>query len=402
MHRVQSHAHHYVPEWYQRRFLPPRTNKYYYLDLQPETIVQHGHVHQRRAIRHLGPDSCFYKNDLYALNFGGRTTDEMEQFFFGAIDSLGCGAVAEFASFEGITDEVVESFRYFNAYMGAQRFRTPRGLLEMKKRFGWRQQLPTLVVLRSMFEAYATMWSEGVWEIVRARQSPTKFLVTDNPVTFYCKVMFSSEWTYPNDPRLEQIGTRTIFPLGLDSCLVVTHLQLVRNLLATPTEFRENARYFDQTMKHLGEIQFGRELTEDEVLRINYILKRRATRYVAAVEREWLFPERHVSTTEWRALDEDWFLLPHLWKVPFHAGIVAGNDRGSTFAADEHGRHPWERGYEDKRLHDREWALHGRSRKEWAKRRSGKARAMVDPRMRGNFGDELMDDFLRKQDALTA
>jgi len=248
MHRVQSHAHHYVPEWYQRRFLPPRTNKYYYLDLQPETIVQHGHAHQRRAVRHLGPDSCFYKDDLYALNFGGRTTDEMEQFFFGAIDSLGCGAVAEFASFEGITDEVVESFRYFNAYMGAQRFRTPRGLLEMKKRFGWRQQLPTLVVLRSMFEAYATMWSEGVWEIVRARQSPTKFLVTDNPVTFYCKVMFSSEWTYPNDPRLEQIGTRTIFPLGLDSCLVVTHLQLVRNLWATPTEFRENARYFDQTM----------------------------------------------------------------------------------------------------------------------------------------------------------
>jgi len=96
-------------------------------------------------------------------------------------------------------------------------------------------------------------------------------------------------------------------------------------------------------MKHLGDIQYGRELEEDEVLRINYILKKRATRYVAAVDREWLYPERHVSTTEWRALDDDWFLLPHLWKVGFTTGIFAGGAKGgATFAADEYGRHPWQ------------------------------------------------------------
>src|ERR1700751_2881945 len=131
MRRVQSHAHHYVPGWYQRRFLLPQTSKYFYLDLQPETIVQDGHAHQRRAIRHLGPDSCFYKNDLYALDFGGQTTDEMEQFFFGMIDNFGSGAVAQLAEFEGITDKVVESFQHFLGYMGAQRFRTPRGLEEI-------------------------------------------------------------------------------------------------------------------------------------------------------------------------------------------------------------------------------------------------------------------------------
>ena len=143
----------------------------------------------------------------------------------------------------------------------------------------------------------------------------------DNPVTFYCKVMFTSEWTYPNDASLKQIGTRTIFRLGLDSCLIITHLQLVRNLWATPTESRENARYYDQTMKHLGEIQFGRELEEDEVLRINYILKQRSTQYVAAVERGWLYPERYVSTKEWRDLDNDWFLLPHSWKACFSGNL---------------------------------------------------------------------------------
>jgi hypothetical protein len=46
------------------------------------------------------------------------------------------------------------------------------------------------------------------------------------------------------------------------------------------------------------------------VLRTNYILKRRATRYVAAAEEEWLYPERRVSTTDWPQLDDDWFLFP--------------------------------------------------------------------------------------------
>jgi len=399
MHRVQSHAHHYVPEWYQRRFLPSGLSKYYYLDLHPETIVQDGHAHQRKAVRHLGPDSCFYKNDLYALNFAGQTTDELEQFFFGTIDNDSPRAVAQFGDFHGIDDGVCESFQPFVRYMGAQRFRTPRGLEEIKRQFAWDQN-STLVVLTRLFQAYATMWTEGVWEMVRAGQSPTKFLVTDNPVTFYCKVMFTSEWTYPNDPSLKQIGTRTIFPLGLDSCLIITHLQLVRNLWATPTEFRENARYYDQTMKHLGEIQFGRELEEGEVLRINYILKQRATRYVAAVEREWLYPERYVSTKEWRDLDDDWFLLPHLWKVSFSGGIFAGGKNGPTFAADEYGRHPWQRRFQDKRQHDLEWLRHVRSQQEWAKKRVGKSRARVDGRLRGDVGDKIMDDFLREQGLL--
>jgi hypothetical protein len=46
---------------------------------------------------------------------------------------------------------------------------------------------------------------------------------------------------------------------------------------------------------------------------------------MAAAEEEWLYPERHVSTTEWADLDEDWFLFPHLWKVPFHREIIVGH-----------------------------------------------------------------------------
>ncbi len=329
------------------------------------------------------------------------TTDELEKFFFGMIDNIGPKAVAAMASFQGITDKICEAFQPFVHYMGAQRFRTPRGLEEIKRRFAWDEGNSTLYVLTEVFQSYATMWTEGVWEIARATQSPTKFLVTDNPVTFYCKVLFKDEWTYPNDPSLKQIGTRTIFPLGLDSCLIITHLQLVRNLWSVPTELRENPRYYDQTMKHLGDIQYGRELEEDEVLRINHVLKQRATHYVAAVDRDWLYPERRVSTTDWRALDNDRFLLPHVWKVGFTTGVYAGGAKGAHFAADEYGRHPWQRRFQDRRQHDIEWFQYERSKQEWAKKRVGKSRAMTDERIgRHSVDDKMMDDFLREQGLL--
>src|SRR5207302_1774366 len=108
-------------------------------------------------------------------------------------------------------------------------------------------------------DAHGNMWTDGVWEIVRAGRTSTKFIVSDDPVTFYCKNVFTDEWTYPHDVSLRRIGTRTIFPLGPESCLIITHLQLIRKPWATPTEFRENARSFEQTLRYMGDIQFGRE-----------------------------------------------------------------------------------------------------------------------------------------------
>ena len=178
----------------------------------------------------MGTNRCFYKDDLYALSFGKQTTDAMERMFFGPVDNFGRNAVVRFAEFEEITDDIVEAFRHLTPYMGAQRFRTPRGLDEIKKRATWNDHPnATLLALGEIFQAYTTMWTEGTWEIVRAKQSPTKFVLTDDPVTFYCRRVFPSEWTYPEDVNLKSIGTRTLFPLGIDSCLIITHLQMVRN-----------------------------------------------------------------------------------------------------------------------------------------------------------------------------
>ena len=398
MRQQQSHAHHYVPQWYQRRFLPAGRTKFFYLDLHPEIVVRDGVSHQRQALLRWGPGRCFYERDLYTLQLGKWTTDEVERYFFGAVDARGRDAVAVFANYEGLKGpDVGRAFQSLVPYMGAQRFRTPKALDLIKKRLGGVDHNETLDLMGRMFQLHGTMWTEGVWEIARARRSPTKFIVTDEPVMFYNRSMFPSTWVYPEDANHKEIGTRTLFPLGLDSCLIITHLQLVRNPWATPTEFRVNARSYATAMKHLGDIQFGRELEEDEVRRINHILKKRAARYIAAGEEEWLYPERQASVTDWPQLEADWFLLPHLWKVPFTTGIMAGYRDGSKWASDEYGHHPWNPGYQNEIVRQRERNTFERAKREWAKRREGRSRARVDRFSHGDVADSMMDDYLREE-----
>ena len=391
-----------MPRWYQKRFLQPGQSKFFYLDLKPDTVVCDGVAHVRDALLRWGPKKCFYRDDLYTLRFGRQTTDELEKSFFGTIDDRGCAAVDHFANFQGVADRATELHKPLVAYIGAQRFRTPRALDDIQKRYVLTStdQNPALAAMRMEFQSYSALWSEGIWEIVRARESATKFIVSDHPVTFYCKHVFPSEWQYPNDVSLKQIGTRTIFPLGLDSCLIITHLQLVRNPWSTPTEFRANARFFGRTLVDVRNIQFGRELEEDEVLRINSILKRRATRYIAAAEEEWLYPESRASTTEWSQLDHDWFLLPHLWNVKFTTGIMTGSRDGPVFAMDEYGRRPWDRNYENREQREREWETFERAKHEWARTRLGKSTSRVDDGFGRDFGNEFMQRYLREQGLL--
>jgi hypothetical protein len=391
---TQAHVHHYVPQWYQRRFLPPGRTKFHYLDLHPDTVVSGKVRYQRRALLHWGPARCFYKDDLYTLKLGNWTTDQIEKRFFGEIDNRGRKAVELFGDYNGYRNEVGQAFQNLTPYMDAQRFRTPRGLDWIKKKADLSDHRQTLVLMQRVFQLHATMWAEGVWEIAKARHSPTKFIVTDEPVTFFNRRVFPGECPYPGGFELDQIGTRTLFPLGLDSCLIITHTQLVRNPWINPNETRVNPRAYQPTMTYLLDIQFGRELEQDEVLRINFILKKRATRYIAAAEGEWLYPERRASTTDWSKLDNDWFLFPHLYKVPFKTGTMAGYKNGSRWAQDEYGRRPNNPKYNDEKLRDKEWETHLRAQKEWAKKRSGRSVAHIDKFEHDEVFDKLMQDYL--------
>lgn len=396
-----AHRNHYVPEWYQRRFLLGGATQFYRLDLDPETLTSPGGKrYQRRALLRWGPARCFFQDDLYTLKLGGWGTDEIERRFFGPIDLQGEKGISFFADFS-MRDGMHEAFQALVVYMDAQRMRTPRGLDWLISRSPIPSQNLILMALERIFQLHATMWTEGTWEIAYAHNSPTKLLLTDGPVTFYNRKAFpgSVGCTYPADVNLSEVGTRTIFPLGAEACLIITHVQLIRDPWTNPRRPRVNARSYSPSMIHLGHIQFGRELDEDEVLRINFILKQRATRYIAAAEEEWLYPERHASVTHWSKLDHDWFLFPHLYKVPFSGGIIIGHEDGTSFVVDEHGRQRDHPEYQDKRLQDYEWKQHLKARLEWAIKREGKSMARVDERLRGNVGDKIMTDDLARHRA---
>ncbi|MCR6631373.1 MAG: DUF4238 domain-containing protein [Magnetospirillum sp.] len=393
----QTSRNHYVPQWYQKRFLPDGCAHFNYLDLHPETVVNGAARWQRRSILRWGPKKCFCENDLYTVKLGDWTTDEIEHRFFGPIDRNGERAVEFFSNYE-IREGVHDAFENLIRYMDAQRIRTPRGLDWLRMAVRLSSSNARLLAMQKVYRFHATMWMEGVWEFVSASRSETKFLLTDNPITFYNVKAFpnSRDCAYPMDVPLGDIGTRTIFPLGMDHCLIISHLQLVRDPWANPRKSRVNARAYQPTMMNFMDIQHGRELEEDEVLRINLMLKQKAHRYIAAADENWLYPESRLSSTHWSRLDDDWFLFPNPYKVPFTGGIVVGYKDGSSFAMDEYGRRPHDPEYQDKKLHQREFRIAQEAKLAWALKREGRSLSQVDEDRFDDAYDRIMADDLRE------
>ena len=124
----QTHRNHFVPQWYQRRFLPAGVNRFFYLDLNPEVVkTAPGRSFIRNALLHWGPNRCFFQEDLYTMKLGAWTTDTIERRFFGPIDDRGKSAVDFFADYT-VSDESHDALKHMMPYMDAQRLRTPRGL----------------------------------------------------------------------------------------------------------------------------------------------------------------------------------------------------------------------------------------------------------------------------------
>lgn len=396
-----SHNHHYVPRWYQKRFLPPGQSDLFYLDLHPERVTNGRIRYTKKALRRWNPARCFCVQDLYLMRFGKHTTDAMERLLFGKVDKDGAMAVDFFRGYDDYREGVHEAFQALVAYIGAQRLRTPLGLDWIKARIGSPDHTQTLMVMNRLFQAYSAMWMEGIWEIVHARNSAVKFIISDNPVAFFNRLIFPGEAPYPGGDDFPKVGTRTIFPLSMESCLIITHLQLVRNLRHKPLALRENARMFGRTLFNLTEIQFGRELEEKDVLRINHILKLHATKFIASSIEEMLYPERMLGRIEWAKLDDDWFLLPNPWKVSFTTGIMMGIEGGGGFGVDEYGRDPYNPTPEIRCRQDREFQTFHGGRHEWAKKRFGKSLARVVDLMRENsVADGMMYDYLRREGLL--
>lgn len=339
-----TEQNHYVPQWHQRRFFSPQTRepKLYYLDLHPEKVkLPSGKILERPACRRLGPPSCFVERNLYTLLFGSSVSDLIEKRFFGEIDRRGAAAAEFFGKYtwrNGWGDHI----QAMVTYLDAQKLRTPKGLDFIKALARTNSHQAALYWLGQLTQLQITIWMEGVWEVLACDNSSTKFIVSDHPVTTYNKKLFpgAKECRYPHEAPIEFLGTHTIFPLNLNRCLVITNLGYVRNPECNRTKPRENSRYFENTIFDVRKVQIGRQLPERDVQAINYILKQRARRFIAAGEESWLYPEASLKTRMWDKLGDQFFLMPDPRKVSFSTGMFVGWKDGSAWGSDEYGRAP--------------------------------------------------------------
>lgn len=76
---------------------------------------------------------CFCVDDLYSMRFGKQTTDFLETYLFGMVDKRGSATARFFDTYSGLKSGINEAFTDLIGYMGAQRFRTPRGLDWIKR-----------------------------------------------------------------------------------------------------------------------------------------------------------------------------------------------------------------------------------------------------------------------------
>jgi Protein of unknown function (DUF4238) len=345
----------------------PGQHRYYRLDLRPDVVQNSIVKYTKKALHHWGPDRVFAENDLYTTRWGNISNTEIEQFFFGRLDNEGQAAVEYFSKFEH-PDVNEKAFTQLMTYVSVQKLRTPKGLATFEAYAKSTNRNATLILLQQMQNMFCAIWTECVWQLADASDSETKFIISDHPVTVYnraCPPL--SKWCQGhNDPDIRFHATHTYFPMSLDKVLILTNLSWVRNPYQNEVRVRPNPNLFRDTIFNFNAIQTGRRLSEDEVLQINYITKRRAYRYIAAAEKEWLYPEQRVSTDHWRKLGDGYLLMPEPRLILMGGEMLIGYEGGGSDAFSEYGHKPWQKGYKDEKRDKRESEALYRFQAEWA------------------------------------
>lgn len=371
---------HYVPEWYQRRFLPAGLDRFFYLDMKPETVERDGHRYVRRSVMQWGPSLCFAENDLYTVKWGNWENTDIEKFFFGKFDNSAPRALDYFSNFENPSANE-KAFHTFLTYMSVQKLRTPKGLAWLQFQSKSRHRNLDLIFLQRIQNIFCALWTECIWQIADAENSPTKFIISDHPVVTY------NRWLPPgssfaggfNDPDIRMVATHTYFPLRSDRILILTNLAWIRNPYQRETNIRPNPKMFRQAMFNFTDIQTYRSLSEDEVLKINHVTKQSAGRYIAAAERSWLFPEEYIRPQKWDKIGRGLLFMPDPREIYMGGEIVIGYKDGSADAFSEYGHRPWQRGFKDQERFEKESRALDRFKAEFA--------VMQGPKHRGSsFG----------------
>lgn len=328
---------HYVPRWYQKLFLSNKTDQLYYLDLSPDKILlPNGQEKNYNTCKKQAPSISFCEQDLYTTFFGEVINDEIEEKLFGKIDDIGLKAVNAFI--HGNASDRIENFSNLMLYLDAQKLRTPKGLAWIKKNYISLDQNRLMHEMQALRTINCTLWAEGVKEIVSAEHSEIKFIISDHPITIYnyaCPPNMEKCF-YPDDPSIKYKASQTIFALDMNHCLILTNYEYAEKPQEVdPLEYRTNATFFRQSIVNAEKIIRERMLNDEDVKKINYIIKSRARKYIAG-RKNALYPENDVKCN-WSDLKE--LLLPqkhHIWQ--FGGEMYIGYEDGTTKYQDAFGR----------------------------------------------------------------
>ena len=330
---------HYVPIWYQKGFCSDDRNQLRYLCLEPNCYsLPDGETKIVYTKKWRPPSKCFYQTDLYTTFFGDEhVNDEIERKLFGQIDVTGSQAIR--AYIDGDQRLMPENFENFFLYLDAQKIRTPKGLDWIQHNYPNLNQLELMVEMQTIRTLHCTLWTEGVREIVSAKESDVKFIVSDHPITIYNYACppDSDHCAYPNDPDISLKASQTICPLDKDHALILTNLEYAQDPDGSnPLEQRTNATKVRQSIVRTDAFIRTRSLSSDEVTKINYIIKSRAKKYIGAGKDEWLYPEQEIQC-DWAKLGD--VLLPPSDQM-FHFGgeVYISYKDGSTHYQDPYGR----------------------------------------------------------------
>lgn len=333
---------HYLPQWYQRGFFEPGRNTFAYLDLSPEqATLANGKVVTHRALFDWPTAKCFRQRDLYSTFFLTDVNDEIERKLFGQIDSRGADAVRAYVAND--VNGWIENFEAFFSYIDAQKLRTPKGLAWLAAQYPSLRHNELLMEMQGVRSLHCSIWAGGVREIVSAEDSDVKFIVPDHPVTIYNHAVAPghSMCQGANEPSIALKASQTIFPINRDMCLILTNLEYAKDPRVVPLEKRTFPRNFQNGLVKADALIRERKLSSIEVSQINFVLKKRARRYIAAGKAEWLAPEK-IPGVGWKEAQAT--LLPpqdSLWS--FGGEIYASYTDGRTHYQDEYGRteKPW-------------------------------------------------------------
>ena len=365
--------------------------KFCYLDLSPQSFTDpNGIAHEKKNLFRWGTTSCFKQTDLYTTKFVNFESTEIERFFFGRVDSQGRAAVEYFANFEHPSVDS-EAFHALLNYMSVQKLRTPKGLAELSELANLKNKNTALLAMQRFQNLHCATWTECVWAIAETADTDSGFIISDHPITVYNEDCFPvSDWCRGwRDPEIWRTGTHTLFPLSRTKILILTNLSWVRNPYSKAIALRPNPNPLRTAMFNFTQIQTGRLLSAVEVSQINFIIKKRAFRYIAAAQESWLHPENHIPSEHWRKLNERYLLMPDPRSVTFTREIVVGYSHGRSDVFDEYGRRPGQKSFKDETLAKKEWRTSLAFQGEFAR--------LVGPKRRGRafeFGkpDATEDD----------